>query len=106
MRGLIPVYDLIVGLEVLVYFGDLGPLFGLVHDRLAKGGRFVLSTDRNDSADISLNAAGRYLHGPDYVRARAKASNFEIEFFDARAALRYENEKPNPAILALLRNRA
>ncbi|MCZ6604621.1 MAG: methyltransferase domain-containing protein [Alphaproteobacteria bacterium] len=99
-------YDLILAAELLNYFGALEPVFACVHAALAQRGCFIFSVDRKPEPDIFLTPAGRFAHSPDYVHRTAVSAGFAVEWSDERAALRFEAEAPNPALLALLRKRS
>jgi predicted TPR repeat methyltransferase len=62
-------FDLIVALDLLIYFGDLGAMFAAVADRLAPGGVFACSYETTTSAGFALKACGRFSHHPAYVAA-------------------------------------
>jgi predicted TPR repeat methyltransferase len=62
-------FDLIVALDVLIYFGDLSAMFAGAADRLAPGGVFACSYETTTSAGFTLKACGRFSHHPAYVAA-------------------------------------
>lgn len=63
-------YDLVVAADVLVYIGKLEPLFEMAAKRLAVGGAFALSVERDDvpEARFTLRPSGRYAHSDAYIR--------------------------------------
>lgn len=69
-------FDLIVAADVLIYFGDLVPLFAAAAKALAPGGLLAISTERGETG-WSLLPTARYAHGDDYVQA-ASAPGFRI----------------------------
>jgi predicted TPR repeat methyltransferase len=69
-------FDLIVAADVLIYFGDLAPIFSGAAVALKPGGIFAFSTESGSGAGYRLQPSGRFVHPVDYVRARA-AENFE-----------------------------
>ncbi len=68
-------YDLIVSADVLIYFGDLAPLFSAAAAALPPGGLLAVSTELGQDGWTLLPSA-RYAHGDDYVRAAA--AGFQI----------------------------
>lgn len=78
-------FDLVCAADVLVYFGDLGPVIEGAAYALRPGGRFVFTLERfeSDEADCVLNVHGRYAHTEDYVRDVLVEAGFAIERFDA-----------------------
>ena len=68
-------FDLIVSADVLIYFGELGPLFSAAAAALPTGGLLAVSTELGQDGWTLLPSA-RYAHGDAYVRA--SASGFRI----------------------------
>jgi predicted TPR repeat methyltransferase len=97
-----PPYDLVVAADVLIYIGELGPLFAAVRRRLAPGGRFAFTVEPSDQPGWQLAPSARYVHGRDHVEAVAAACGLAIEHF-ARGTLRTEREVPVPADVFVLR---
>ena len=69
-------FDLIVAADVLIYFGDLAPLFAAATQALVPGGLLAFSIELGEAGWRQLPTA-RYAHGHDYVRETA-ASGFRI----------------------------
>lgn len=69
-------FDLIIAADVLIYFGDLAPLFDAAAQALVPGGFFACSTESLDAGRYRLLPTGRFAHTPAYVRAGA-AAGFE-----------------------------
>jgi predicted TPR repeat methyltransferase len=94
-------FDLIVALDVLIYFGDLGALFEAVASRLAQGGLFACSFETAICDRPMLKPSGRFAHDPAHVekiygaRFRAVASQ--------STTLRFEANQPVAGQLLLLR---
>jgi len=63
-------FDLILAADVLIYFGDLAPLFAAAAAALPAGGLLAFSTELGSSGWTLLPSA-RYAHGDDYVRKTA-----------------------------------
>lgn len=74
-------YDLTLGADVFVYFGDLEALFSGVFNILKPGGLVIFSleaqSDEKQSVGYELTASGRYSHGRAYVREVANGVGLE-----------------------------
>jgi predicted TPR repeat methyltransferase len=64
-------FDLVVAADVLIYFGDLAPVFAVAATAIRPGGILAISTERSDGDGFRLRASGRFAHAPAYVRAVA-----------------------------------
>ena len=72
-------YELVTAADMLIYLGDLAPLFAAVGRHLAPGGLFLCSIERNaDGADRRLTSSGRYAHGDGYIERLAGLSNLTV----------------------------
>jgi predicted TPR repeat methyltransferase len=100
-------FDLVTAADVLVYVGDLTPIFAAVAARLRPGGLFVFSTEEGTDGDWVLERSGRYRHGHAYVERQAAAVGLAV-VAHTRATIRreyresvggglYITEKPRPA---------
>ena len=86
-------YTLAIAADVLIYFGDLAPVFAAVAAALKPAGVFAFTLEAGSGAPYRLTQSGRYAHDDAYVRTTAAAVGFEI----ARAAdetVRKEKLKP------------
>lgn len=72
--------DLLVAADVLVYFGDLAPLFAQAHRALRAGGLFCFSVEAadGDGDDFALRASHRYAHSLPYLRRLAGTTGFGV----------------------------
>jgi predicted TPR repeat methyltransferase len=97
-------WDLVLAADVLVYFGELAPLFERVARALRPGGRFAFSVESlgSDGATrYAITASNRYTHALAYVRACAGAAGLTlVEQRDA--VLRTENGREVEGMLFLL----
>ena len=86
--------DLIAASDVLIYVGNLAPLFEQIAMRLAIGGAFVFSTETpDDLADgLRLQPNGRYAHSTQYVEQLAALGGLRISE-RVRTVIRTENSK-------------
>ncbi|ADG11227.1 methyltransferase domain-containing protein [Caulobacter segnis] len=76
LRGASDGFDLIFSTDVLIYFGDLTPLFAAAAGALPSGGVLAVSTERGEDGWMLLPSA-RYAHGEAYVR-QASAPWFDL----------------------------
>jgi predicted TPR repeat methyltransferase len=68
-------FDLIMSADVLIYFGDLRPVFAAAAAALPPGGLMAFSTELGQDGWTLLPSA-RYAHGDSYIRGAA--SSFRI----------------------------
>ncbi|MET3666444.1 methyltransferase [Caulobacter sp. 1776] len=69
-------FDLIVAADVLIYFGDLAPVFAAAAGALPTGGLLAISTELGERGWRLLSSA-RYAHGDNYVR-KTSAPWFQV----------------------------
>ncbi|WP_440967865.1 tetratricopeptide repeat protein [Massilia sp. GER05] len=96
--------DLAVAADVLVYLGDLSPLFARVRRALHAGGLFALSCEALDEDDrgYALQPSNRFAHALGYVQTTAQAAGFDIVAAE-RAVLRQDHGRDIAGHLVLLR---
>lgn len=94
-------FDLIVSLDVLMYFGDLAALFAAVADRLAAGGVFAFSFETGQLDDYRLSPSGRFAHDPSYIERLSNSCFTRID--DVSTTLRLEANRPVAGHIVLLR---
>jgi predicted TPR repeat methyltransferase len=71
-------FDLIVASDVLLYLGDLGPLFQAVHDALRPGGRFAFTIDSLDGpGDYRVTPWAHFAHSLAYVQNLAARTQMQ-----------------------------
>jgi predicted TPR repeat methyltransferase len=63
--------DLIVAADVLIYLGDLEPLFGGIVRTLAPGGLFAFSVEAIEHGGYRLKSTMRFAHSERYLREAA-----------------------------------
>ncbi len=91
-------YDLFIATDVLVYIGNLRPIFSSVQDSSLSGAYFVFLTESMDSTsspqgkDYLLRQTGRYGHSLSYIKSLAGEYNFEITIC-RQAVIRKHNEE-------------
>jgi predicted TPR repeat methyltransferase len=75
-------FDLVLAADVLVYFGDLAPIFAAIARALASGGIFAFSIEQAGQGDFVLQPSGRYAQSIDYIRRLcAQMKLVEVEAF-------------------------
>lgn len=82
-------YDLFVASDVLVYMGNLSPVFKGVRQRSVAGAYFVFSTEITQKNDFELCQTGRFAHAASYIQSIAEAHGFAMKA-SWRAVLRKE----------------
>lgn len=77
--------DLIAATDVLIYLGNLAPLFAAVASRLSIGGVFAFSTETPDDLieGLSLQPNGRYAHAVRYIEHLAATNGLRVIGRDA-----------------------
>ncbi|MDG4601366.1 MAG: tetratricopeptide repeat protein [Defluviicoccus sp.] len=100
-------FDLATAADVLVYIGDLAPIFAAVAATLRPGGLFVFSTEALAEGEWLLERSGRYRHSHAYVERQAAAVGLAVvahtsatirrEYREPVAGGLYIAEKPQPA---------
>ena len=84
-------YDLFIATDVLIYLGDLQPLFAAAATQATPDALFCLSTERTGAADWIIQTTGRYAHHPDYVRRTARENGW-LERHSAPTDIRREGD--------------
>jgi predicted TPR repeat methyltransferase len=85
--------DLIVAVDVLVYFGALEQLFEHVARRLAPGGLFAFTVEKSTEPGYRLLPSARYAHHLDYLRGCARAAGLR-PVVEREATLRKQAGQP------------
>lgn len=96
-------FDLIVALDVVIYFGELSALFAGVARSLPCDGLFVFSFETGAGRDYRLAPCGRYAHDPAYVEALWQ-KDFDC-LFAQETMLRLEANRPVDGRFVLLRRK-
>jgi predicted TPR repeat methyltransferase/Flp pilus assembly protein TadD len=96
-------FDLVVGLDVVVYFGDLSELFTAVARRMASGGIFAFSYETSAVGGYCLLPTGRFAHGPSYIEQVAGEEFIRVK--RKQTTVRLEAGHPVLGDIVLLRRR-
>ncbi len=87
-------YDLIAACDVLVYIGNLEPLFAAAAGKLTPGGYFTMSVENGDAfAPFALRPSGRYVHAASYLEQLAASQGMKLCHKEL-TAIRTENYEP------------
>jgi predicted TPR repeat methyltransferase len=96
-------FDLIVAADLMIYFGNLTPLFQAAETALKPNGLFAFSTELWTGEGYRLLPSGRFAHAPQYVRSLARHAFEEILF--AKTTVRLEATRRLPGNLFIFRRR-
>ena len=96
-----PFYDLVIAADILVYLGDLRPVFRGVAGRLRRGGFFLFTVEKREGAGYELGPKRRYRHSDSYVREQAADAGLEVMGL-VECAPREEAKIPVPGLAAAL----
>lgn len=95
-------YDLLISADVIIYMGDLQPVFEAATTALRPGGRFAFTVEAGSGDRYELRKNRRYTHAKPYLQHLAAMYGFAEETFDT-VVLRLEAEKPVAGYLVILR---
>ena len=101
LNGASAPFDLVVSLDMLIYFGDLAALFEAVAGRLDAGALFACSFESLECDRWALRSSGRFAHDPDYVGS-ILAARFRV-VDSLSLTMRFEANAPVAGQLLLLR---
>ncbi len=94
-------WDLLVAADVLVYIGDLEPVFTAAAAALERGGRFAATVERLEDDGFALGPSRRYAHAASYIRRTAAAAGLEVLLLE-ECSPRREKRMPVPGLLFVL----
>ena len=95
-------YDLVTAADVLVYTGDLAPIFTAVAAALRAGGAFAFTVERSPDQDWRLNESGRYAHSAAYLRRLADECGLAATVLD-EASTRDDRGVPVAGLVCVMR---
>lgn len=96
-------FDLVFAADVMIYIGDLAPLFAGVHRALIPGGLFAFSAEQVSEGDFTLLPSGRFAHSRAYL-ARLSEPGFDI-LEVSETTIRLEANRPVDGLMIVLRKR-
>ncbi len=94
-------WDLLVAADVLVYVGDLAPVFAAAAAALVPGGHFAATVERLDGDGFALGPARRYAHAEAYLRETAAMAGLEVLLLE-ECSPRREKQRPVPGLVFVL----
>lgn len=95
-------WDLLVAADVLVYLGDLTPVFAAAASALAPGGLFAATVERlDDGAGWRLGATRRFAHSEAHVRDAAGSAGLAVRLMEP-GTTRRERRMPVPGLVFVL----
>ena len=94
----IPSVDLIIAADVLVYIGDLAPLFEISAHKITQGGYFLFSVEEC-AEGFSLGSEARFSHSLSHIQSALPSSMTIIA--TKRAPLRKNNDEWVEGLLVL-----
>jgi predicted TPR repeat methyltransferase len=81
-------FDLILAADVLVYIGDLAPLFTQIARVLASGGLFAFTAESHNGEGYIIGDQTRYAHSPKYIEATAREAGLPVLLLNAASTRR------------------
>jgi predicted TPR repeat methyltransferase len=75
-------FELIAAADVMIYFGDLSPVFAAAEVALRQGGVLALSTESWTGQGYRLQPSGRFAQAPEYVRSVAAKAFAELVYVE------------------------
>ena len=94
-------FGFIVAADVLVYIGNLAPLFHAAAGVMDKGAPFLFSIEKLDDGDYSLGPAGRFAHSAGYIQRVAVEAGFTVAASE-EIELRRDRDQPVIGLLCVL----
>ena len=86
-------WDLVIAADVLVYLGDLSPLFTAAHQALRPGGALAVTVEAADTPEPLLKPTRRFGHSPAYFQRAAEAGGLTVALLE-QASARTERGEP------------
>jgi predicted TPR repeat methyltransferase len=73
-------FEIVVSADVLVYFGEFGPILSTFKKLLIPGGTLIFTCERLESSETEwkLEESGRYSHGRKYVEKTALSTGLRL----------------------------
>lgn len=86
-------FDLVIAADVLVYLGDLRPVFAGMAGALRQEGRCAVTVERGDDAEFRLRGTRRYQHSQQHLEDAAGAAGLQPLLLE-EVELRREQGEP------------
>ena len=94
-------FDLFIATDVMIYIGNLEPLFNAVNSKARPGAYFAFSIESQQHNDFTLQPTGRYAHATAYISRLAAASDFTV-IAQEKADIRKEGDSWIPGEIYIL----
>lgn len=100
-------FDVIIGADVLIYFGELKTIFSACYQALQSPGLFCFSIEVLDEnilstlTDFQLKKTGRYAHHQDYIQTISSNVGFTLAVAEQQTIRSQENEPVSGMIYVL-----
>ena len=98
-------FDLFIATDVMVYIGNLEPLFSQVNEKANPGAYFALSVESLEDQDFILQPTGRYAHATDYIKRLADQFDFTVMEHE-ETGIRKEGDDWIPGEIFLLQKKS
>ncbi|MGC4006788.1 MAG: methyltransferase domain-containing protein [Pirellulales bacterium] len=98
-------FDWIGICDMLIYFGDLGPILRAVRRLLKPNGIVGFTVEKGESSPFAFTDSGRFTHHPDHVRDVAATTGCRLVMSNS-AIIRYEYGAAVEGLVTVLRNDA
>ncbi len=95
-------FDLVVAADVVIYFGDLAPLFARIARVMEPGGLFAFNAE-TAVAGYRVLPSGRFAQALDYIEAEAAPYFTTVE--TQMTTIRLEAAQPVEGVLVVLQRR-
>jgi predicted TPR repeat methyltransferase len=105
LRAETAAWDLVVAADVLVYLGDLAPLFAAARQALKPGGALAATVEAADGTEPALKPTRRFGHPADYLRRAAAVAGLIVALLEP-ASTRTEKGEPVAGHVMVLINAA
>jgi predicted TPR repeat methyltransferase len=96
-------YDLVIAADVLIYLGDLAPVFAAARSSLRAGGHFAFTVEQGAGEAYQLRPTGRFAHAQAYLRRLADEHGFSVTLLDPSVTRREQGE-PVPSLLCVMQS--
>lgn len=101
MRAHVSAYDLVVGVAVLIHFGELASPFAAAWRTLRPRGLFAFSLFERDRAAPAITSFFCHAHSEPDVAAQAQATGFAVLRME-RIVREYHDQQPVPGLVVVL----
>ena len=102
LRGTPQTWGLVIVCDVLLYLGDLAPLFEELQQRTESGAQLLISVDVGDLAEgFALQPSGRYCHSRSYVEELCRDHGLNVVDVQTEEVRRQDEERAEAVFFRL-----